>query len=90
MHPRCDLGGLGPETPWVPCDLSFWSCRMIFGADRDGRLVHFMRGICTECGAGPGELHRGSCPRLQELLTMMPADYWPMPVHLPRWQERLA
>jgi len=80
---------LGPGTPWGPCDGRFSSCGVIFGADADGNLVHFMRGACTECAAGPGELHRASCPRLSKLLGMIPADYWPKPVHLPFWQEEL-
>ncbi|MBO4271847.1 hypothetical protein [Microbispora triticiradicis] len=89
VHPSiADAGDLDPHTIWGPCRERFSSCATIFGTDEQGRAVHFMRGGCRDCTAGPGEIHRARCPRLARLLALIPAGYWPVPVHEPTFRER--
>lgn len=79
-------------APWrpVPCPGLLASCRLLFGMDQDGRRRHFMRGACDRCSVEPEQPHRHDCPVLVDLLAWpsINPDYWPVPVHRPRWMDR--
>lgn len=93
------LGWTGDE--WVElvqtvsdqCGLAvqFSSCSTLFGdASGDcGERYHngLMRGPCGVCGVGCGQLHLWDCARLDTLLGWVSPDYWPRPVHRPRWLD---
>lgn len=63
------------------------SCSWLFGDSRFGFARGLMRGPCSQCGVGCGELHRWDCGRLNTLMTHVNPDYWPRPVHRPMWQD---
>ena len=78
---------------WVampgPCTLNLSSCRLLFGVDWTGERRHFMTGGCGECWVEPAQPHRYDCSILLELLDWpsINPDYWPVPVHRPRWMD---
>lgn len=69
----------------LPTRLS--SCSKLFGYG--GHYRGFMRGPCRDCDADCGQLHYWDCPTLDEILDWrsINPDYWPRPVHRPRWLD---
>lgn len=94
-------GGRWVELPQTSddCGMELWrgyglsSCIWLFGDTRgDGFTRGLMRGPCNTCGVGCSELHLWNCEKLDSLMGHVNPDYWPRPVHRPRWatEERLA
>lgn len=67
----------------LPTRLS--SCYELFGDG--GYYTGLMRGPCRICGVGCGQLHMWDCGKLGRLLAWVNPDYWPRPVHRPRWLD---
>lgn len=65
------------------------SCRMLFGEPDIGFTRGLLRGPCRTCGVGCSELHRWNCAKLNEVIRWpsLNPDYWPRPVHRPRWLD---
>lgn len=89
-----DMAIFAPQWPHNdPCRLPvrLSSCTTLFGDLSGGCGQHFhsglMRGPCRECGVGCGQLHLWDCARLDTLLGWVNPDYWPRPVHRPRWLD---
>lgn len=63
------------------------SCRMLFGEPDTGFTRGLLRGPCRTCGVGCSMLHRWDCAKLNEVIRWpsLNPDYWPRPVHRPRW-----
>ena len=64
----------------------FSSCYELFG-NGPGWQRQLMRGLCHDCGTASGALHRWDCDRLSRLMAWVNPDYWPRPVHRPRWMD---
>lgn len=74
------FGGCGLPTRLASC----WT---LFGYG--SYYTGFMRGPCRDCEADCGQLHYWDCPTLDHIMDLpsVNPDYWPRPVHRPRWLD---